>query len=1334
MRRFYYFICLFVFVIGANVNAANVTLTVNAYASPATGGFASVSDGGTYSGRSTLGWTGYSTISHTFSLSATEEPGYTFKGWATEQTVNSGTMDNPYSVTLSQQGGLWDQAKTETYFAIFAKMVADEDVEELAFGQILKNNSKTLSIDVTHVHAGTITAAISGDDAGVVTVSKNASISSNQDETTTTIEVTYTPTTSETEVDAELVITSNNGLSELRIPVSGYCPPQLTPSFSLEKEEFELDETVAFTFSEFTNPQVTIANEAIVSYDAENHTLTGMALGSTTVTLTQEETGEVLPAEKVFTVTVTKIDPYLNVTEAGYAKTDISVLPNGQTTIGFSTRSDAPISFSQVSGTEYVAYNADSKVLSALAKGVSVFTLSQPETDRYKAAEKIVNVLVKTKYHVPVTVDQSLFEDKTFKTSQVGNNNTWDNTNQITLGSVGNDGLDFNDRAVILHFEGIPNKLTFEIAIPTNPGYGIGALLGGVTNVEWYVQESETETMPNEQVWTSSYDGTTFKSYEVQLQPTTRYVKLCYSGNFGAYFRNVKISELSYIEEPSSTAVDFGTATINSGEVSKEVNINWCNIAPLTVVSSNPRFSVSPSAFGDFDERGSQTITISYTHTNEAGSNDGDITISNAAYSQTIHVSAVTTKRPQEIVWNPAIAATGFAMNVEEFFPNESITSIATTANQGTIVYSSSDPGKIKVSEDGQILVALAAGEVQITATQAGDDEYESITDTKTFVVTNLQKQTIDWNQNLLTLLTTDDTVHLTARASGGGEIVYTSSDETVVSVINNILTIVGEGNAVVTASQEGDEQYLAISQTNNVIVRNPAAQCNEQALSVNSLTLRSGHLQQELNLEGTPTKLTFYAMHGTKPNGAWNQQPTYANLTVDQYAKIEDQWGWYVTEFNQKVTTTSTRYEVELDNSATKIRFRTTEDETTHTITSIQVPRAKYLTADVEIIDLDIESNAIWSKNITISHSNIDLMTVVATKGILTLSSTTIGKGCGDFGDDVLTVSFTPMEKYKEYVDTIVITDGKAEPSTIVIPVRLYSRGLNQLINTFNLPKACVATDIVHVSAIASSELEVTFISSDSTIAYVNEEKQLVILSSGTVDITARQEGNEKFDIAEQTKTIIISKAETSVTIAPTAMEISYGEALGASELANGEGSVAGSFAWADATKEMNVGVHSETVVFTPTDTARYAISTTQVEVTVAKANQVIVWEQELPATLEVDDHMLQLQAEAVLEVYYTSSDSTIAYVDADNYVVALKPGEVTITARQDGDETHKAAEPVSKTLTVVAKENTGTATAVEDVNGEKANGEWTKVLRNGQVLIIRNSKTYTIIGELLR
>ncbi|MBR1878719.1 MAG: Ig-like domain-containing protein [Paludibacteraceae bacterium] len=341
-----------------------------------------------------------------------------------------------------------------------------------------------------------------------------------------------------------------------------------------------------------------------------------------------------------------------------------------------------------------------------------------------------------TKYHVPVEVNQSLFNDANFTTKE--GTTSWNNTTGITLGDVNGGGFIYDDKSIILHFDGIPDQLTFDIAIPASVGGGIGTLLGGVTDVEWYVQESETATMPEEKIWNSSYEGTTAQSNAVQLQPSTRYVKICYSGNFGAYVRNIRISERKYLEQPVPQTVDFGSAVINAGEVTKEVYINWCNVRPLTVTSSNPRFTVTPTSFGGLEQIGSQNLTISFMHDNRVGEESAVITITNGEdeYTHTISATAVTTRRPQTIDWNAALVATGFAMNVGETFPNAEIEAIAVAPNLGEVLFSSSNPEIISVSEDGLSLTAVAAGTAEITATQAGDEDYEPVSDTKTFVVT----------------------------------------------------------------------------------------------------------------------------------------------------------------------------------------------------------------------------------------------------------------------------------------------------------------------------------------------------------------------------------------------------------------------------------------------------------------------------------------------------------------------------------------------------------------------------------------------------------------------
>ena len=61
--------------------------------------------------------------------------------------------------------------------------------------------------------------------------------------------------------------------------------------------------------------------------------------------------------------------------------------------------------------------------------------------------------------------------------------------------------------------------------------------------------------------------------------------------------------------------------------------------------------------------------------------------------------------------------------------------------------------------------------------------------------------------------------------------------------------------------------------------------------------------------------------------------------------------------------------------------------------------------------------------------------------------------------------------------------------------------------------------------------------------------------------------------------------------------------------------------------------------------------------------------------------------------------------------------------------------AEYRTYTVTISVKKESDTPTAIDEVgNGERANGEWTKVLRDGQIYIIRDGKTYNVMGAEVR
>ena len=1023
------------------------------------------------------------------------------------------------------------------------------------------------------------------------------------------------------------------------------------PEFSLTATNLELGQIATLSLNHVDGQTITFEPEGIVSYDANSGLITAMAQGTTTLSISQPQTNSIAAKDAQYTITVSKKTPTLTVIMNDEPATNLTILRGETVNVSFEKESDAEVVVTNISGAQFVSY-VDG-VMTTGGVGTAKYRATLAETDTYQA--KSVDFTVKVEaYAGHLTISDRAY----------------------TIGS--GSATDWTHKYETMHFEGIPDKLSFNYAYlyvaesnignPTLNFDGLSDVAKfflqsveeskkGHDNIHMLYVEQSADGNTWETIWTDD-DATnkdTRSSGEIQLKNTTRYIRFHHSCNFSNSYTNIHVSELKYVEDPDPKSIDFGSAVINSGEVSKTSIINWCNIAPMTASCSNSRFTVTPAQFGNFEQAGTQILTISYTHTNEDGVQEGDITITNGTQTKTIHVKATTTKRPQAINWNADLAATGFAMNIGEQYPNEDVIPVVATATNGErITYVSDNSEVIEVIADTALL-AKSIGTANITAYQAGDAEYEEVSSIKQFTVTDLRKQSITWNQNLYGLLTTSGSVELNATATSGGEITYTSANTNVVKIEGNILTVVGEGETTITATQGGytdteGVEWLAVSQNNYVIVRNPASQCNEKALSQGSLTLNGSKKQQDYNLNGVPAVLTFTAKHGTKNSSSWGSA-SYSPLIVEQYLYENGIFEWYVV-YNEVVGTGDTQSgNIAINEAATKLRFRTLETGTDHTISNIQVSRKKFMRADVASVDQEAETYTVWQKTITVSHSNIDLMTLSTKQGLLNLSSATLGEGCGSYGDDVFTVNFTPSAKNQEYKDTIVITDGKAQPTTIEIPVRLVTKGLNQSISDFELPAEALATDEIAVATTASSGLEVSFLSSDSAVAYV-EAGKLVILKAGEVTITAVQEGNEKYNAAPSVgKTIIINKVSTSVTTAPVAATIVYGQTLSESALTDGEATVAGSFQWETPETKPAAGTPNYNVIFVPEQDGIYATSTTIVSVRVEKATPVVTaW----PTATEIT--IAQSVGDAELQNGEANVEGTFAWKNPSES--RLKPG----------------------------------------------------------------------------
>lgn len=152
----------------------------------------------------------------------------------------------------------------------------------------------------------------------------------------------------------------------------------------------------------------------------------------------------------------------------------------------------------------------------------------------------LTNTIVLAKVSVPFTMTESLFNDGSVVVNSAGTT-SWGHpeidgagllgvcVGKVSVNVLVDGGLDWNDKYVDIAFDGVPDKLSFS---------GESSALS--TGIEWYVKESSNGSSWSSKIWTA--DTRMVNDVSIQLSSTTRYVRLCYSGNLKACFSEVTIT------------------------------------------------------------------------------------------------------------------------------------------------------------------------------------------------------------------------------------------------------------------------------------------------------------------------------------------------------------------------------------------------------------------------------------------------------------------------------------------------------------------------------------------------------------------------------------------------------------------------------------------------------------------------------------------------------------------------------------------------------------------------------------------------------------------------
>jgi regulation of enolase protein 1 (concanavalin A-like superfamily) len=235
-----------------------------------------------------------------------------------------------------------------------------------------------------------------------------------------------------------------------------------------------------------------------------------------------------------------------------------------------------------------------------------------------------------------------------------------------------------------------------------------------------------------------------------------------------------------------------------------------------TVTYTDANFSASTLAAGD--------ITV-----NKTGTADGTVSVTGTGTTRTVTISttsgegtlglSIAAGTATDIVGNSAAAAgpsatftvskadqtITFGPLAAQTYGNSPFTLSATASSGLPVSYASSNPAVATVS--GNTVTIIGAGTTTITASQAGNENYNAAPSVPQTQTVNQASQTITFAA-LPAKAVGDAPFTLGATASSGLPVSYTSSDPAVATVSGDTVTIVAAGTTTITASQAGNTNY----------------------------------------------------------------------------------------------------------------------------------------------------------------------------------------------------------------------------------------------------------------------------------------------------------------------------------------------------------------------------------------------------------------------------------------------------------------------------------------------------------------------------------------------
>lgn len=888
-------------------------------------------------------------------------------------------------------------------------------------------------------------------------------------------------------------------------------------------------------------PTITSDNPDVVSFNPTTRQLEANTAGEAIITIAQPVDCKWTEYTATRKIIVQKHTPVFTFQKPVYFNdtiVDYFTTSNTQTALTIASQTDTDVAiayFDQNNPNDLHTTN----LISFNKEDTTIITFTQEE-NWYWYARTVIDTIVPIdpNNHVTFTIDS---EARMWVFQPTSNEQlSWSNGIKVTKGDL----IDANwdDRYVIINFTGIPKDMSFSFEPSVD----------GTTYEYWYVDES-----PNGQngtwtrTWNTEGEGDNYERGTVTehpLLPTTRYLKLCYSGNYGGIFKNLHVTELNQFEAIPDT-LNFGQLHVDEPSLTKTFDFKYANAGyKVQFESTDTMFTVATTYIDTIggEKYGTvKDIQVSYrpTHIHNTNTTGAKILIwDEAGHRDTVHLVANTIKSKPSLYWTEEWKA-----DKPIVLLNQTVTNAAESTNgYATVKYISTKPDIIKVSDDSTSFQGVGLGEAIIIAYQDSDRVYEAPEPIqKTFLVTDKLLQYILWEDNLTDFCIGDekDTLRaqvwvMTDAANGTWEyspeqtakIRYSSTNVNIATVADSILTIHGTGEMFLQATVPADTTYEMASAQIPVRVRDCSVTCTDADLIIPVINSDDVIMKPEDKLEYDPYALwgntekivridttagipghLIFAYYGRK---AWGTLE--GKIRVFESTDGGTNWQQILSDADAvKPLNQQTKYSpyIPLSRNATHIKFERFDGVKLgyHILQYITITPAQY----IESIPDDIDFGNVYLGNtvdttIAITYSSIrsNLQLESSQPSHLTIDKTTIEDECGAWDTIPLTITLKadisvvgPFSQYVTVSDPISgITD------TIHITANIVKNTPTITWNTTDTIRSSAEWETKKTAISSSGDqvlYEITQGNQLDEFAYLNDTGKMILLRGGW--ITAR-------------------------------------------------------------------------------------------------------------------------------------------------------------------------------------------------------------------------------------